>query len=87
MPIFYLTIVISMVKIKIFFIGQGRYIHMDVNAVQQRPGYFGAISMDLVMAAVARMFGVGEKPAGAGVHGGDEHKIGRNSTVMGLMMV
>ena len=41
------------------------------------PGDLGAIALDLQRRASALLLRIGEKAAGAGFHGGDEHEIGR----------
>ena len=57
----------------------GRNVDMDIDSVQQRPGYFRNITLDQCWRTRALPRGVIEKPAGTGVHGGRQHEAGRKS--------
>ena len=58
-------------------IAQRRHFDLNVDAVEQRAGYFGAVALDLQRRADAFLLRVGEKAAGAGIHRGDQHEARR----------
>ena len=49
---------------------------MEVNSVQNRAGDFAPIVEEDGLTAGAEAFRVAQVPAGAGVHGSDEHEFG-----------
>jgi len=56
---------------------QARYVHVQVDAVQQRTGDARAVAADAVVAAAATAAGVAGPAAGAGVHRCDQLEAGR----------
>ena len=53
--------------------GQPRHLHMQVDAVQQRPGYLGLVLADLLGGTAATAPPVAEITAGTGIHAGNQH--------------
>ena len=60
-----------------FLEGDARHIHMDVDAVHERPADALLVALHRTHRAGAFLLQVLKVAAGAGVHGGDEHKVGR----------
>ena len=50
---------------------------MDIDAVEQRAGDFGALALNLQRRAGAFFLWISQEAAHAGIHRGDEHKICR----------
>jgi hypothetical protein len=50
---------------------------VDIDLVQQRPGYLGAITLNLKRRAGAFSFDIAQESARARIHGGHQHEIRR----------
>ena len=55
----------------------GRYLDMDVHAIQQGAGDFGPVAPDLLARALAGVLGIGKIAAGTRVHGCHRHEACR----------
>ena len=62
-----------------FFVLNGRHLYMDIDAVEERAGDFSHVALNHRRRAHALAGFVVEVAAGAGVHGGGEHKSSREA--------
>lgn len=62
--------------------GFARHSEVQVDAIEQRPGEFVAIALDLVTAALAASRGFAKVAAGTGIHCGDQLEAGRETNLV-----
>ena len=60
---------------ELFVVNEGNF-DVEINAIEERAGDFGAVVFDLTWATAALANGISEKPARTGIEGSNEKKTG-----------